>query len=247
MRGPEADGAAIIPKQSAEHVLRIDEVFKIYSEGGSESVALRGASLSVSPGEFVALLGRSGSGKSTLLNLIAGVDSPSAGRIWVGGQDMTRLDEDARAAIRRRTLGFVFQMSNMVPFLSAQENVELPLRLAGASAGAARRRAEELLALVGLAERRRHRVGQLSGGEAQRVGIACALANRPALILADELTGELDSTTTGAILDLMDTLNREQATAFLVVTHNGDVARRAHRIVHIRDGLIEEGDHEQSR
>jgi ABC-type lipoprotein export system ATPase subunit len=240
MKEHSAEGTSVVPERSAQPLLRVDDVFKIYSEGGVESVALRGASLSVAAGEFVALLGRSGSGKSTLLNLIAGNDVPSAGRIWVDGQDVTRLNEDVRAAIRRRTLGFVFQTGNMVLFLSARENVELPVRLAGVSAMMARQRAEELLGLVGLRDRMHHRVSQLSGGEAQRVGIACALANRPHLVLADELTGELDSLTTASILDLLATINRTQGTAFLVVTHNHDVAQRADRILRIRDGVIEE-------
>jgi putative ABC transport system ATP-binding protein len=219
-------------------LLHVEDVFKIYKEGDAETVALRGASMQVAPGELVALLGRSGSGKSTLLNLIAGVDVPSAGRIWLNGQDVTRLDTEARAVLRRRMLGFVFQSNNLIPFLSARENVELPLLLAGASAGQARVRAAELLDLIGLADRQRHRLGQLSGGEAQRVGIACALANSPTLVLADELTGELDSRTAAAILDLIEIINREHRTAFAMVTHNQEVAARAQRILHIRDGIV---------
>jgi ABC-type lipoprotein export system ATPase subunit len=238
---PYRQGASTLPAPSASHILRVEEVYKIYAQRSVESVALRGASLSVTAGEFVALLGRSGSGKSTLLNLIAGNSTPSAGHIWIDGQDITRLPENARAVIRRRTLGFVFQTDNLLPFLSAGENVELPVRLTGASAASARHRARELLDLVGLYDRIHHRVSQLSGGEAQRVGIACALANRPPLVLADELTGELDSVTTTSILDLLDTINRAQTTAFLVVTHNREVARRAHRVLHIRDGMVEEG------
>jgi ABC-type lipoprotein export system ATPase subunit len=220
-------------------LLRVEDVFKIYKEGAVETVALRGASLQVSPGEIVALLGRSGSGKSTLLHLIAGVDVPSAGRIWVGGKDITRLDPEERAVVRRRTLGFVFQSDNLISFLSAHENVELPLLLAGVSAREARVRAEELLRLVGLPERARHRAPQLSGGEAQRVGIACALANHPALVLADELTGELDSQTAAAVLDLIEAINRDRQTAFVIVTHNHEVAARAHRILRIRDGVVQ--------
>lgn len=243
MREQQAkDGSDIsaAPDHTDAAILQIEDVIKIYAEGTIESVALRGATLRVAPGEFVALLGRSGSGKSTLLNLIAGNDTPSAGRIWVSGQDITRLSEGARSTIRRRTLGFVFQANNMVPFLSARENVELPIRLTGASGAVARRRAEELLELVGLQERLHHHASQLSGGEAQRVGIACALANRPLLVLADELTGELDSASTAAILDLLTTINRTQGVAFLVVTHNHDVARRADRILRIRDGIVAE-------
>jgi ABC-type lipoprotein export system ATPase subunit len=239
------DGSDIstTPAQTDAAILQVEDVIKIYSEGPIESVALRGATLRVAPGEFVALLGRSGSGKSTLLNLIAGNDTPSAGRIWVSGQDITQLSESARSTVRCRTLGFVFQANNMMPFLSARENVELPIRLNGASGAAARRRAEELLELVGLRERLHHHASQLSGGEAQRVGIACALANQPLLVLADELTGELDSASTAAILDLLITINRTLGTAFLVVTHNHDVAQRAGRILRIRDGIVAEDAH----
>jgi ABC-type lipoprotein export system ATPase subunit len=238
--GPRTEG------DSSQSILRVEDLFKIYREGDVETVALRGASLRLRPHEFVALLGRSGSGKSTLLNLIAGVDSPNAGRIWVGAQDMTRLDQEARASVRRRTLGFVFQMSNLIPFLSALENVELPLLLDGVKTAEARVRAVELLARVGLEDRMNQRVGQLSGGEAQRAGIACALANRPALVLADELTGELDSATTEKILDLIEKIHHEEHTAFLVVTHNRQVAARAQRILHIRDGVIWENGNVQA-
>ena len=227
---------------SNQSILRVEDLFKIYKEGDVETVALRGATLHLRPHEFVALLGRSGSGKSTLLNLIAGVDSPSAGRIWVGADDMTRLDQEARARVRRRALGFVFQTSNLIPFLSALENVELPLVLDGVKTAEARVRAVEVLARVGLEGRMNHRVGQLSGGEAQRAGIACALANRPALVLADELTGELDSATTEKILELIEEIHREKHTAFLVVTHNRQVADRAQRVLHIRDGVIWEDE-----
>ena len=238
--GPRAEA------DSSKSILRVEDLFKIYKEGDIETVALRGASFQLRPHEFVALLGRSGSGKSTLLNLIAGVDSPNAGRIWVGAHDMTRLDQEARVSVRRRTLGFVFQTSNLIPFLSACENVELPLVLDGVKTAEARARAVELLARVGLEDRMNHRVGQLSGGEAQRAGIACALANRPALVLADELTGELDSATTEKILDLIEKIHREEHTAFLVVTHNRQVAARAQRVVHIRDGVIWENENVQA-
>jgi ABC-type lipoprotein export system ATPase subunit len=234
--------APMLDAAPSDSLLRVEDVFKIYKEGEAETVALRGASLRLAASELVALLGRSGGGKSTLLNLIAGVDVPSAGRIWLDGHDITRLDPAARAVLRRRTLGFVFQANNLVPFLSARENVELPLLLAGVRSAQARARATELLEIVGLADRQRHRPGQLSGGEAQRVGIACALANSPPLVLADELTGELDSQTAGVILDLIEAIHRQDGTAFLIVTHNREVAARAQRIVHIRDGIIQEED-----
>ncbi len=224
-------------------ILRVEDVFKIYKEGAVETVALRGASLELYAGEFVALLGKSGSGKSTLLNLIAGLDQPSAGRIWLGDQEITRLDPEARAAVRRRMLGVVFQTNNLLPFLSAQENVQVPLRLNGVRAAVARDRSHELLTQVGLAERENHQPAQLSGGEAQRAGIACALANHPALVLADELTGELDSATAAAVLELIADIHRTENTSFLVVTHNRQVADRAPRILHIRDGMIEEESH----
>lgn len=224
--------------------LSIKDVFKIYKEGPIETVALRGASLEVEAGGFVAMLGRSGSGKSTLLNLIAGLDVPSAGRIWLAGQEITNLDHGSRAAVRRRQLGIVLQSGNLVPFLSAQENVELPMLLDGVTASEARVRAKELLDRVGLGTRTRHRAGQLSGGEEQRVAIACALANSPALILADELTGELDSATARSILDLLEATNAERQTAFLVVTHNEEVAARARRTVRIVDGVVREAGHD---
>ncbi|HZQ08620.1 MAG TPA: ABC transporter ATP-binding protein [Anaerolineae bacterium] len=224
-------------------ILRVEDVFKIYKEGAVETVALRGASLELRAGEFVALLGKSGSGKSTLLNLIAGIDQPSAGRIWLGEHEITRLDPEARAAVRRRMLGFVFQTDNLIPFLSARENVQLPLALGGVHATVARERSQELLTQVGLAERQDHRLAQLSGGEAQRAGIACALANHPALVLADELTGELDSVTAAAVLDLIESIHRSEDTAFFVVTHNRQVAARAQRILHIQDGVIAEEPH----
>jgi lipoprotein-releasing system ATP-binding protein len=220
--------------------LRVDDVFKIYKEGPVETVALRGASMEIECGELVAMLGRSGSGKSTLLNLIAGLDSPSAGRIWLAGHEMTNLDGEAHAGLRRRELGLVLQSGNLIPFLSAQENVELPLLLDGKDARTARARANELLELVGLSARKRHRAQELSGGEEQRVAIACALANRPALVLADELTGELDSKTTHAVLDLLGSINLEQQTAFLIVTHDREVAAQAHRVVRIEDGVIKD-------
>ncbi|GAC1463182.1 MAG: lipoprotein-releasing ABC transporter ATP-binding protein LolD [Chloroflexota bacterium] len=229
--------------QDGARALQVEDVFKIYKEGPIETVALRGASLQIEAGDLVAMLGRSGSGKSTLLNLIAGLDVPSAGRIRLAGQEITNLDPGARAAVRRRELGIVLQSGNLVPFLSAQENVELPMLLDGVDAATARKRAVELLTGVGLGTRIGHRAGQLSGGEEQRVAIACALANNPALILADELTGELDSATAQAILDLLEETNRQQHTAFLLVTHNEEVAARARRVVRIVDGAVQEDTH----
>ncbi|GAC1437520.1 MAG: ABC transporter ATP-binding protein [Chloroflexota bacterium] len=216
--------------------LDIQDVFKIYREGDTETVALRGLNLRVPRGEVVALMGRSGAGKSTLLNLIGGMDTPSAGRVLVAGQDMGRLGEEERAALRRRAVGFVFQDNNLLPYLSAGENVALAAALGGVADGAAR--ADELLAEVGLRQRASHRPHQLSGGERQRVGVACALACRPALLLADEITGELDSATADRLLGLVVGLARQEHTAVLLVTHNERVAGYAERVLTIEDGVV---------
>jgi len=224
-------------------VLQLHDLYKIYKEGDIETVALRGARLAVQPGEFVAITGRSGAGKSTLLSLVGGLATPSAGRIVIEGVDLARLSESERAAFRRRKLGIVYQADNLIPFLSALENVMLPMQLARRKD--AGKRARALLNEVGLGQRMQHRPAMLSGGERQRVAIAVALANEPALLLADELTGELDSATADKVMDLLAALNAERQLTLLVVTHNRQVAARARRQVLIADGqLIEmEGSH----
>ena len=216
--------------------LDLRDVFKIYQEGETETVALRGLDLRVERGEVVALMGRSGAGKSTLLNLIGGMDTPSAGRVLVAGHDVGRMDEAARAAMRRRAVGFVFQDNNLLPFLTARENVALPAALAGLPDPAGR--ADRLLAEVGLSDRASHRPDQLSGGERQRVGVACALSCSPPVILADEITGELDSATADRLITLVIRLGRQSNAAVLLVTHNPDVAGRADRVLKIGDGVI---------
>jgi putative ABC transport system ATP-binding protein len=218
-------------------VLDVQDVFKIYELNGDRTVALRGSTLQVQDGEFVALLGRSGSGKSTLLHIIAGLDTPSAGRVYLDGQDIARLSEEERSRIRQRKLGLILQRDNLVPYLSALENVALPLQLMGATG--AEQRAEELLRRVELEHRADHRAHQLSGGEAQRVSIALALGAEPRLLLGDEISGELDSVTAAGILDLLSDLHSREAMSLLVVTHDRAVAQRAQRIVHMRDGVIE--------
>lgn len=220
-------------------IVLVDDVFKIYREGDVETVALRGASMTVERGEFVAIVGRSGSGKSTLLNIIGGLAEPTAGRALVAGVDLARADEDTRASIRRSRVGVVFQNDNLIPFLTAEENVALPMQLAGRSD--ARRRARQLLVELGVGARRGNRPEQLSGGEKQRIAIAAALANEPELLLADELTGELDTANTDAVMDELGRLNRS-GTTLIVVTHNARVAERAHRVLHITDGRIEESE-----
>jgi ABC-type lipoprotein export system ATPase subunit len=219
--------------------LLLQGLYKIYKQGDIETVALRGASLSVHPGEFVAITGRSGAGKSTLLNLIGGLSLPSAGQVVVGGTDISRMEEGPRAAFRRQHIGVIFQTDNLIPFLTALENVMLPMQLARQKACA--HKALALLTEVGLQERTHHKPGMLSGGERQRVAIAIALANQPDLLLADELTGELDTTAAELVMDLLGRLNAERSLTLVVVTHNKTVAARAPRRVTITDGLLTEG------
>ena len=200
--------------------------------------ALRGVDLRVEQGEMVAIMGPSGCGKTTLLNCLAGLDGIDAGLVRIDGVPLSSMNDGQRTDLRARRMGFVFQFYNLLPVLSAVENVELPMLVSGTPAREARRRADEALALVGLADRGRHRPAELSGGQAQRVTIARALANRPAIIWADEPTGDLDSETAGEIMDLLCRLNRENSQTFVVVTHAPEVGARADRIVRMRDGLV---------
>lgn len=220
--------------------LALQDLYKIYKDGDIETVALRGACLTVQPGEFVAIAGRSGAGKSTLLSLIGGLAVPSAGRVMISGTDIARLNERDRAAFRRAHIGIVYQADNLIPFLTALENVMLPLQFAGRKHS--RARASELLVEVGLEQRLHHRPAQLSGGERQRVAIAVALANQPQLLLADELTGELDSATADKVMWLLDYFNTSHGLTLVVVTHNRRVAARAGRQVKIADGQLFEGE-----
>lgn len=220
------------------NALQISELYKIYKDGEVETVALRGANLTVQAGEFVAITGRSGAGKSTLLNLLGGLALPSAGQIIIDGADITKMDESERAAFRRETIGIIYQTDNLIPFLTAFENVMLPLQLAGEKDAA--KRARQLLTEVGLAERMTHKPAMLSGGERQRVAIAIALANQPKILLADELTGELDSTTAASVMELLSRLNTEHALTLIIVTHNKNVAGLASRQIKINDGQLSE-------
>ena len=217
----------------------LQDLYKIYKEGDIETVALRGADLQVQAGEFAAVTGRSGSGKTTLHNLIGGLAVPSAGRVVINGADISRLSERDRAAFRRSNIGIVFQDANLIPFLTALENVMLPMQTAGRAHPGAR--ARDLLAEVGLADRSLHRPGMLTGGERQRVAIAVALANDPRLLLADELTGELDSSTADRVMALLASLNTHRRLTLLVVTHNKQIAARADRQIRIADGQLFEG------
>jgi putative ABC transport system ATP-binding protein len=209
------------------------------SSGGRSITILDRITLDVADGEFCAVTGPSGSGKSTLLGLLAGLDAPSAGSIAVAGVDITRLDEDALAHFRRDTIGYVFQSYHLIPTLTAAENVAVPLELAGRPRALATARA--LLSEVGLAERVQHYPAQLSGGEQQRVALARAVALRPALLLADEPTGNLDSATGAHVVDLLLALRRDRASTLLLVTHDPALARHADRVVTLRDGRITNG------
>jgi ABC-type lipoprotein export system ATPase subunit len=200
--------------------------------------AVRKANLKIDPGEFVAVMGRSGSGKTTLLHLLAGLERPTAGHIRFNDQDVSDLNEDALALWRRENIGLVFQSFFLVPTLSALENVAFPLYPVKIPAAERRRRAEDRLAQVGLSHRAAHRPTRLSGGEQQRVAIARALINHPSLILADEPTGNLDSTTEAEIMDLFQQLRLETGTALLIITHDEKVAAMADRILHMQDGVL---------
>jgi len=216
-------------------------VRKTYREGDSERVVLDDVSVAIEPGQIAVLVGRSGSGKSTLLNLIAGIDRPTAGRVVVDGTDLTALDEDARTRFRRRRIGFVFQFFNLIPLLTIEENLLLPLELNGVSAAAGAARARSLLERVGLGGRGGSLPDRLSGGEQQRVAIARALVHDPALILADEPTGTLDAETATTVLALLDGLAREAGKTVVMVTHSREVVGVADRIFAVqRGGLLEQ-------
>lgn len=222
----------------ASPLIVCENLVKIYQVADLEVVALQGLDLTVAPGEMLGIVGASGSGKSTLLNILGGLDRPSAGRVTVGGRDLLKLPEGALDRYRRTRVGFVWQQAarNLVPYLSARANVELPMTVAGLGLREKRRRSRELLERVGLWEHRRRHLAQLSGGQQQRVAIAVALANRPQLLLADEPTGEVDSATAGSLLDLFAELNRDDGLTTIIVTHDPQIARRVDRVVAIRDG-----------
>jgi putative ABC transport system ATP-binding protein len=223
-------------------VIQLQHIFKGYLEGDRERVVFRDADLEVAPGEWVFLLGRSGSGKSTLLNLISGIDLPERGEIMVAGRVLNRLSERDRTLFRRNSIGFVFQFYNLIPTLTIEENILLPLELTGQLTAERRKAARELLAEVGLADRSQSYPDRLSGGEQQRVAVARALVHRPQLLLADEPTGNLDAETGRQVLELFQRLVRGTGTTMLLVTHSSEVATLADRVLTIRDGkLVETG------
>jgi putative ABC transport system ATP-binding protein len=218
-------------------MIELDHVSRDYGEGKVVH-ALREFSLTVGKGERIAVMGPSGSGKSTLLNLSCGLDQPTAGTIKIEGIELSRLNDDARTRLRREKIGMIFQTFNLLPTLTGLENVALPLRLQGIPRSEAEKRARTMLARVGLADRLTHRPDELSGGERQRIAIARALIFAPPVLLADEPTGNLDSTTGKEILDLIDDLHREFNTTIVLVTHNEEAAQHCDRILRLRDGQL---------
>ncbi len=225
-----------------EPVFRAREISKIYHMGDVDVQALRGVDLELFAGEFVVLLGPSGSGKSTLLNILGGLDVPSAGHVWYHGQDLTAASEKELTAFRRENVGFVFQFYNLIPSLSARENVAIVTEIARAPMTP-----EDALRRVGLEDRMDHFPSQLSGGQQQRVAIARAIAKRPAVLLCDEPTGALDSQTGVRVLEALESINADLGTTTVVITHNADIARMAHRVLHLADGRIARVEHNAVR
>jgi putative ABC transport system ATP-binding protein len=221
-------------------VIETQNLRKTYQQGGRPLEVLKGVDLEVSPGEFIAIMGPSGSGKSTLLNMIGALDRPTSGNVFINSVDLNHLNDNEVATLRNREIGFIFQFFNLIPRMDAISNVELPMAISGKGRGERRKRAEELLNLVGLGNRTDHKPSQLSGGEQQRVAIARSLANDPNLVLADELTGNLDSKTGEEVMHLLRMLNKEEGKTFVFITHDQEVGRRTDRIILFKDGLMME-------
>ena len=223
-----------------QKIIRAVDIHKTYDTGRIKVKALRGVNLEIQRGEMVAIMGPSGCGKTTLLNCLAGLDEIDRGEVYLEKVSLAQMSDDERTKYRARQMGFVFQLYNLLPVLSAVENVELPLLVSGVRAGESRRRAIEGLEWVGLTDWANHRPAELSGGQRQRIAIARALVNQPSIIWADEPTGNLDSESAAEIMALLKQLNQENNQTFVIVTHAQDVAGWTHRIVHMRDGIITE-------
>ena len=222
-------------------VVGIEKLSKIYQLGSVELAALREIDLNIEQGEYVAIMGPSGSGKSTLLNMLGCLDRPTSGRYWLGGKDVSSLDDDELSLIRGKRIGFIFQSYNLIGQLNVVENIELPMFYQGYSEAESYKRAKELAEMVGLGQRLNHRPSELSGGQQQRVAVARALANDPVVILADEPTGNLDSKSGFEILGILDGLHKEGKT-LMMVTHDPNISKRAQRIIHLLDGRIDRQD-----
>ncbi|MCZ6458380.1 MAG: ABC transporter ATP-binding protein [Gammaproteobacteria bacterium] len=229
----------ITDSAAATDVLVADSLLKTYQQGSVGVSVLRGVGFSVAAGERVAIVGRSGSGKSTLLHLLAGLDEPDSGSVMVSGIDLTAASVADRAKVRNRHMGFVYQLHHLLPEFSAHENVAMPLRLGGTPVAEAMERAQSVLARVGLSERLTHRPSQLSGGERQRVAVARALVADPAVVLADEPTGNLDRENAEQVFELMCELSNERGVSFVIVTHDPDMLDGVHRVLHLVDGVIQ--------
>jgi putative ABC transport system ATP-binding protein len=226
---------------AAAAIVRVENVHKFFERGSERVDVLNGLSMNVPEGEFLGLMGPSGSGKTTLLNLIAGLDRPSTGEVWIGPDLISNMSESQLAAWRTRSVGFIFQFYHLLPVLSAYENVELPLLLLPLSGSERRQQVTTALDLVGLSHRMSHRPGQLSGGQQQRVGIARAIVTDPLLIVADEPTGDLDAKSAEEILDLLEELRQALFKTILLVTHDPRAAQRADRVLHLDKGQLVEG------
>jgi putative ABC transport system ATP-binding protein len=230
--------SAVTRKEIKMEVVNIENVTRSYKVGTVETQALRGVNLSIENGEFTALVGPSGSGKTTLLQLIGCLDQPTGGSVWIDGKDVTRLNRNQRADMRRGHIGFIFQFFALIPTLTAYENVEMPLLLNGLSSRERRDRVMELLEAVDLVDRAKNRPDQLSGGQQQRIAIARALAPKPALILADEPTANLDTENGKQVMQTMEKLNKDTGVTFVFATHDPRVIQYARRVITLRDGLI---------
>jgi len=218
--------------------MQANELWKLYPSGESTIQAVRGVSLQINEGDVIAIMGPSGCGKTTLLNVLSGIDEPTSGGVMLEGKPLFGISDDERSRMRAENLGFIFQDFNLLPVLSAVENVELPLLMIGKPAAEARKTALDALAAVGLGERSDHRPSELSGGQQQRVAIARAIVHKPTIILCDEPTGNLDSATSSTVMELLKGINEKLGTTFLLVTHDSDVAQQCSRILQMEDGQI---------
>jgi len=219
-------------------VMQANELWKLYASGESTVQAVKGVNVSIGGGEMIAIMGPSGCGKTTLLNVLSGIDEPTSGEVAINGKSLFSVSDDERSRMRAEYLGFIFQDFNLLPVLSAVENVELPLLLLGKSANEARTTALDALSAVGLSDRSDHRPSELSGGQQQRVAIARAIVHNPAVVLCDEPTGNLDSKTSNNVMSLLKSINQKMGTTFLLVTHDSSIAKQCSRILNMDDGEI---------